>query len=57
MKHVIPFVMVLFLTVSASFSQNWQLVWSDEFTNGISSDWVFETGNGSGGWGNNELQY
>ena len=38
-------------------SQNWQLVWQDEFTNGISSDWVFETGNGSGGWGNNELQY
>jgi len=40
-----------------SFSQNWQLVWSDEFTNGISSDWAFETGNGSGGWGNNELEY
>ena len=39
------------------FSQNWQLVWADEFTNGISPDWVFETGNGSGGWGNNELQY
>jgi beta-glucanase (GH16 family) len=35
----------------------WQLVWSDEFTNGISADWVFETGTGSGGWGNNELQY
>lgn len=39
------------------YSQNWQLVWQDEFTNGISSDWVFETGNGSSGWGNNELQY
>lgn len=38
-------------------AQNWQLVWQDEFTNGISADWVFETGNGSGGWGNNELQY
>jgi len=38
-----------------SFSQNWQLVWSDEFTNGISGDWVFETG--GGGWGNNELEY
>jgi hypothetical protein len=33
------------------------LVWSDEFTNNISPDWVFETGNGSGGWGNNELEY
>lgn len=38
-------------------SQNWQLVWQDEFTNGIGPDWVFETGTGSGGWGNNELQY
>jgi beta-glucanase (GH16 family) len=38
-------------------AQNWQLVWSDEFTNNISSDWVFETGTGSNGWGNNELQF
>jgi beta-glucanase (GH16 family) len=37
----------------------WQLVWSDEF-NGTSVDpamWVFESGTGSGGWGNNERQY
>ena len=48
----------LFLILSTHvFAQNWQLVWQDEFTNGISSDWVFETGTGSGGWGNNELQY
>ncbi len=40
-----------------SFSQNWNLVWQDEFTNGISPDWVFEIGNGNSGWGNNELQY
>jgi beta-glucanase (GH16 family) len=38
-------------------AQTWQLVWADEFTNGIGPDWVFETGTGSGGWGNNELQY
>jgi beta-glucanase (GH16 family) len=38
-------------------AQNWQLVWQDEFTSGISGDWVFETGNGGGGWGNNELEY
>lgn len=38
-------------------AQNWQLVWSDEFDNGISNDWVFEIGNGPSGWGNNELQY
>jgi beta-glucanase (GH16 family) len=36
------------------------LIWSDEFdTNGTpnTNNWVFETGNGSGGWGNNEKQY
>ncbi|MBN2532738.1 MAG: family 16 glycosylhydrolase [Spirochaetales bacterium] len=33
------------------------LVWSDEFENTIGPDWVFETGNGDGGWGNNELEY
>lgn len=34
------------------------LVWDDEF-NGttLSSDWTFDIGTGSGGWGNNELQY
>ena len=40
-----------------SYSQNWELVWQDEFTGDISADWVFETGNGNSGWGNNELQY
>lgn len=39
------------------WAQNWQLVWSDEFTNSIGPDWVFEIGTGGGGWGNNELQY
>lgn len=45
----------LFISSKICFAQNWQLVWQDEFTNNISSDWVFETG--GGGWGNNELQY
>lgn len=35
----------------------WNLVWADEFNGSIGPDWVFETGTGSGGWGNNELQY
>lgn len=51
---------ILLLLLSAAGAvqaQNWQLVWQDEFTNGISADWVFETGTGSGGWGNNEQQY
>ena len=34
---------------------NYNLVWNDEFDgNSLSNDWVFETGNGSWGWGNNE---
>lgn len=34
-------------------------VWADEFdSTGLNPNyWVHETGNGSGGWGNNELQY
>src|SRR5580692_8804724 len=38
---------------------DWQLTWSDEF-NGSSintANWTFDIGNGSGGWGNNELEY
>ncbi len=47
----------LLLIQSDILAQTWNLVWSDEFTSGIGPDWVFETGTGSGGWGNNELQY
>jgi len=38
---------------------DWQLVWSDEFDGSTidSATWTFETGNGSGGWGNNEREY
>ncbi len=38
---------------------NFELVWSDEFTDTVinQQDWNFEIGRGSGGWGNNELQY
>jgi len=45
------------LFVPLSQAQGWQLVWQDEFHGTISPDWVFETGNGDSGWGNNELQY
>jgi beta-glucanase (GH16 family) len=31
--------------------------WQDEFNGtSVSADWVFETGNGQNGWGNNELE-
>ena len=36
----------------------YELVWNDEFEgNSLSSDWVHEIGNGTWGWGNNELEY
>jgi beta-glucanase (GH16 family) len=55
LRHVI--LLVLLAVTAQVKAQNWQLVWQDEFTSGISADWVFETGTGSGGWGNNEQQY
>lgn len=43
-------------------SHNWKLVWQDEFegTKGQLPDaakWVFDTGTGTNGWGNGELEY
>ncbi|MDO6519529.1 carbohydrate-binding protein [Zobellia uliginosa] len=38
-------------------AQDYNLVWQDEFNDGIGPDWVFETGMNYMGWGNNELQY
>ena len=40
----------------------WNIVWNDEFNqpDGSSPDptkWDYDIGNGSGGWGNNELEY
>ena len=52
------YVLFIFLGVTQySLAQNWTLVWQDEFNGSIGPDWVFETGNGNSGWGNNELQY
>jgi beta-glucanase (GH16 family) len=47
----------LLLAATLVHAQTWQLVWQDEFSGAIGPDWVFETGNGAGGWGNNELEY
>ena len=34
------------------------MVWNDEFDGStLSADWTYDIGTGSGGWGNNELQY
>lgn len=55
-RHPGLILIFLFLLTYNGYSQNWSLVWADEFTNGIGPDWTFETGTGSEGWGNNELQ-
>jgi beta-glucanase (GH16 family) len=59
-SKLLSFLVLLLLTISQNRSKaDWNIIWSDEF-NGNSVDsthWTFETGNGSGGWGNNELEY
>ena len=62
MKRIILSIIFL-VSYTASFSQNWQLIWEDDF-NGNSLDqskWVHDIGTGSQygmwGWGNGELQY
>ncbi|WP_123040231.1 RICIN domain-containing protein [Cohnella candidum] len=54
---VLALVATLFPVGKANAAYN--LVWSDEFdgTSINGNNWVFETGTGSGGWGNNELEY
>lgn len=56
---VFALLLTLVPMAQSSAATNWTLTWSDEF-NGSSlsgSNWVAETGTGSNGWGNNELQY
>ncbi len=62
MKRIILSIIFL-VSYTASFSQNWQLIWEDDF-NGNSLDqskWAHDIGTGSQygmwGWGNGELQY
>ena len=57
MKYICFFLLLIFFTSETAFSQNYQLVWSDEF-DGSSLDqnfWSKETG--GSGWGNNELEF
>lgn len=42
--------------------RNWKMVWSDEFNDASvaspdAAKWSFDIGTGSGGWGNQELEY
>lgn len=56
--HIALLLSLLFLPV-ASFSQNWELVWSDEFNvdgKPDASKWSFDVEGNEWDWGNNELQ-
>lgn len=49
-------------TDSNNSDDDWELVWSDEFEGETgelpnSSNWTYDIGRGSNGWGNQELQY
>ena len=54
---------ILIVILLASYyqinAQTWKLIWSDEFDGQSvnTSNWTYETGTGTNGWGNNELQY
>jgi len=57
-KFYLPLLIIGLVSI-ACFSQNWKLVWSDEFKyTGIpdSNKWGFDIDGNSWDWGNNELQ-
>ena len=48
------------ITGATPVGENEVLIWSDEFEtsgNPCNDNWLYDIGNGSGGWGNNESQY
>ena len=48
-------VIFLILCISSIYGQIGDVIWEENFDN--LDNWVIETGNGSWGWGNGELQY
>ncbi len=62
MKTIIGTIWIFIILSFSNFvySQNWKLVWSDEFNYyGLpdNTKWSFDTNGNSFGWGNNELQF
>ena len=61
MRKILTLTLLMFAT--NTYSQEWNLVWSDEFELNVIDDnkWVFQNGTGSQfglwGWGNGESQY
>lgn len=62
-KRLLVLTLVIAMLVSLipcmNVSAAYNLVWQDEFDTGSlnTSNWTCEIGTGSGGWGNNELEY
>ena len=63
MRFFYTIICICFFFSTPIFSQNWSLIWSDEFTSSTldTSKWIHDYGTGSQyglyGWGNSELQY
>ncbi|WP_420800468.1 RICIN domain-containing protein [Paenibacillus piscarius] len=51
--------LIALVPAGSASAANWNLVWSDEFDGSSlnTGNWTAEIGTGTGGWGNNELQY
>ncbi|HMA61856.1 MAG TPA: glycoside hydrolase family 16 protein, partial [bacterium] len=56
MHHLNKIFLIILVISSTLFSNDWQVVWQDEFNSQISDDWILVTGYGSWGWGNDEWQ-
>ena len=63
MKYLYTIISVCIFLSNPLYSQNWNLIWSDEFNSSTldNSKWIHDIGTGSQyglyGWGNSELQY
>ncbi len=57
--HLLFLILVICVQFTISKAQDYKLVWSDEFDSASldMSKWNYNIGTGTGGWGNNELQY
>ena len=57
--YLLFLILIICVQFSITKAQNYKLVWSDDFDSSSldMSKWNYDIGTGTGGWGNNELQY